>query len=256
MSVVEPVTNTFSTPSSAELNTSEGLKDSFLTMLMAQLQYQDPLDPMENSEFTAQLAQINTVEQLQQVNRNLGYQQLYMASINNSQALDFIGKEIVAKGSTVHWNGETPSNLHYSLEGNAAGVVVNIYDENGRFVSSLHQGEQKAGKNTTTWNGRDGEGEIVPEGTYTYEVLASDVEGNPVNATRMLSGVVDGITFKDGISYVSLGGQNIAIGDIIEIKSIRESDSEQDDESGTLDRFMDTIETLGKTAAKVAPLFL
>ena len=96
MSVVEPVTNTFSTPSSAELNTSEGLKDSFLTMLMAQLQYQDTLDPMENTEFTAQLAQINTVEQLQQVNRNLGYQQLYMASINNSQALDFIGKEIVA----------------------------------------------------------------------------------------------------------------------------------------------------------------
>jgi flagellar basal-body rod modification protein FlgD len=146
MSVVEPVTNTFSTPSSAQLNTSEGLKDSFLTMLMTQLQYQDPLDPMENTEFTAQLAQINTVEQLQQVNRNLGYQQLYMASINNSQALDFIGKEIVAKGSTVHWNGETPSNLHYSLEGNASSVVINIYDENGKFVSSLHQGEQKAGK--------------------------------------------------------------------------------------------------------------
>jgi flagellar basal-body rod modification protein FlgD len=223
-------------------------------MLIAQIQNQDPLDPIKNSEFVTQLAQINTVEQLQSVNKNLGYLQLYMASINNSQAIEFIGKEILASGDTVYWNGNTPSSINYSLNSNATSVVVNIYDTDGQLVTSIHQGEQDQGVQEVLWSGRYSDGDTAPEGTYRFEVLATDIEGNPVNSIKMLSGLVDGISFEEGICYVTVGGNKIPIGDIIEIRARQDTQEEQDEETGTMEKIIDTVETLGKTAAKVAPL--
>ena len=256
MSIVEPVVNRIETYEPTKTSSNNDLRDSFLTMLIAQIQNQNPLDPMENAEFTTQLAQINTVEQLQSVNKNLGYLQLYMASINNSQTIEFIGKEILASGDTVYWNGNTPSSAYYSLNSNAASVVVNIYDANGQLVTSIHQGEQDQGRQEALWSGRYSNGDIATEGTYRFEVLATNFEGNPVSSIKMLSGVVDGISFDEGVSYVSVGGNMIPIGDIIEIRAGQDTQVEQDEETGTMEEILETIETLGKTAAKVAPLFM
>ena len=127
MSMVSPVINRIETFEATQSESSNELQDQFLTMLMAQIQHQDPLNPMETTEFTSQLAQLTSVEQLQDVNKNLSYLQLYMASINNSQSLAFVGKDVTASGNSIYWNGNTPSRINYSLAAEAASVVVNVY---------------------------------------------------------------------------------------------------------------------------------
>lgn len=207
-----------STETTATVDPAQAIQDSFLTMLMAQLQNQDPLNPMENTEFTAQLAQINTVEQLQGVNKNIGYLQLYMASMNNSQAIGFIGKEVLASGDSVYFDGYNQQEINYRLQGNASQVAVTIYDASGRLLRTLHTGAQASGPQQITWDGRDSNGNLMAEGTYTFQIMATDVSGTTVGSTRMLTGVVDGVTFQDGITYVTVNGQKIPIGDIVEIR--------------------------------------
>lgn len=219
MSEIAALSNSGASTQTTEIvDPSQEIQDSFLTMLMAQLQNQDPLNPMENTEFTAQLAQINTVEQLQGVNQNLGYLQLYMASMNNSQAIGFIGKEVLASGDSVYFDGYNQQDINYRLQGNASQVAVTVYDTSGRLVRTLHAGAQASGPQQITWDGRDGNGNLMAEGTYSFKIMATDVSGGTVGSTRMLTGVVDGVTFQDGITYVTVNGQKIPIGDIVEIR--------------------------------------
>src|SRR5512143_1369392 len=83
-------------------------KDAFLKLLITQLQHQDPLNPADSTEFTSQLAQFSSLEQLSNVNDNLTTLKLYQASINNAQAVSFIGKDIVAKGKTLQVTSGQP----------------------------------------------------------------------------------------------------------------------------------------------------
>ena len=267
MVTVDPIVNN---PSQYEVTQTESneLQDAFLTMLIAQIQYQDPLNPMENTEFTTQLAQINSVEQLQGVNKNLGYLQLYMASINNSQAIGFIGKEVVATGDSIYWDGETPATLNYHLSNNATNVVINVYDTNNHLVDTIRCGSQERGMQQVTWNGTYLTGSEAPEGTYKFKVMATDSSGNTVTAATMLSGPVEGISFEDGVTYVLVNGQRIPIGDIVEIKTERQAaagdettgtvdeDEEADEGESSFDDMAETAIALGKLALKVAPFLL
>lgn len=221
MSIINPVYYNYQTSAATQTtqqDAAQEIQDSFLRMLIAQLQYQDPLNPMENTEFTAQLAQINTVQQLQGMNKNMGYLQLYLASINNSQSIGFIGKEILASGDTIYYDGNNKPDIQYTLEGAAASVAVNIFDQNNQLVYTVHCGSQRAGAQTVTWDGYDKNGNKMAAGPYRYHVLAVDLEGNPVSSTKMFTGTVDGVTFQDGITYVTVHGQKIPIGDIIKIQ--------------------------------------
>jgi flagellar basal-body rod modification protein FlgD len=256
--MIDPVVNTFATKSeqsSKATDKASEIANTFYKLLTTQIQYQDPLNPMENTEFTSQLAQLSSVEQLQGVNKNLTYLQLYMASINNSQALSFIGKEVNASGNTVYWDGTNSPTMNYSLSGDAARVVVNIYDQNNNLVRTYHQGEQKKGEQSFTWeNGLDNDGDKVGEGIYKFSVLATNADGNAVNSTTMLSGRVEGLTFEEGVTYVIVNGQKVAIGDIISIKGIQEQEQVVQQTGGSTP--VTTLKTLGKAALTVAPFVL
>lgn len=259
--MVDPVLSTLaaSTSSSTKSSTDSAseIADTFYKLLTTQIQYQDPLNPMENTEFTSQLAQLSSVEQLQGVNKNLGYLQLYMASINNSQALSFIGKEVNAAGNTINYDGANKADAQYILNSDAARVVVNIYDANNSLVRTIHGEEQKQGTNTVAWDGRDSNGKQVASGDYTFKVLATDVEGNAVSSTTMMTGTVDGITFEEGITYLTVGGQKIAIGDIITISEPEEPAAEttqQTTPDTTLGKIAGTIGKVGRAATMAVPL--
>nr|MBL0716726.1 hypothetical protein [Desulfobacterales bacterium] len=110
----------------AATRSNEMGKDAFLELLVTQMQYQDPLNPMDSTAFTAQLAQFSSLEQLNNVNENLEYSQLYQSSINNSQAVSFIGKDIRAIGDTISVNNGIPGSLSFKLTEQADDVLVNI----------------------------------------------------------------------------------------------------------------------------------
>ena len=270
--ITETITTGYGYTADGTLDTTSGdsIQDSFLMMLMAQLQYQDPLDPMENTEFTAQLAQINTVQQLEAANENLVYQQMYLASINNAQSVDFIGKQVMAMGNTLDWDGETSPQINYILDADATSVAINVYDANNKLVRTIVPGGQQAGEQSFAWDAKTTAGADVAQGSYTFEVLASDSNGNSVGTTTMLTGVVDGITFEEGITYVFVQGQKIPVGDILEINSVPVVATEEaavdaaDDASTTVadeqessDSVLSaTMSALGSAAVRIAPFLL
>ncbi|MGD8717120.1 MAG: flagellar hook capping FlgD N-terminal domain-containing protein [Desulfobacterales bacterium] len=208
------------TDSGKELSTiqSETLdKDDFLSLLITQLQNQDPLNPTDSVEFTAQLAQFSSLEQLTNVNENLTQLQNFQASINNSQAVALIGKEITAKGNSIHLSDGNPVDCNFNLVTDAAVVVVTIYDQTGEYIKSFEAQNLSAGDNTLAWDGTDKDGNQVLGGDYTFEILAADVNGKPIGSTPFFSGTVSKVTYENSIAHLVSGNQKIAMGDVLQV---------------------------------------
>jgi flagellar basal-body rod modification protein FlgD len=192
-------------------------KEDFLYLLVTQLKSQDPLEPMKSTEFTAQLAQFSSLEQLCIINENLGYLQLYQASLNNSQAVAFIGKTVKASGNSIYLTDGVPDDIHFELAEDAISSFINIYDYAGNLVRTIEVGALNAGEQTIEWDGTDNEGNKFPDGKYVFEVLATDVNGDMVRTTTYITGRVTGVTFKDGITYLLVGNQEVPVGNVIQI---------------------------------------
>ncbi len=192
-------------------------RDDFLNMLITQLQYQDPLNPMDSTEFTAQLAQFSSLEQLSNINENLGYLNLYQASLNNSQAIGFIGKTVKASGNSIGLASGHADDICFELSDDANDVLVRIYDEAGNIIRALDVGSLGAGENSINWDGLDGEGNSLPDGIYTFDIFAVDDSDKQIDTTTFTTGKVDGVTFKDSTPYLLIGGKKIPFGSVIDV---------------------------------------
>ena len=191
--------------------------DTFLKLLSVQLQYQDPLQPMESTQFVTQLAQFSQVEKAVNMDKTLGTLTQYMASINNYNAAGLIGKEVQVEGRSVPLREETPATLNYQLEGDAKEVMIQISDEAGNVVRNIRAGVQPAGIQNVTWNGLDEQGNNLPDGTYTYDVSALDVSGAPVQVQTYTHGQVTGVTFENSIAYLVVNGARVPASGVLRI---------------------------------------
>ena len=193
------------------LETSSMGKDDFLKMMIAQLQNQDPLNPLDGTDFTAQLAQFSSLEQLSNVNTQLETLGFYQSSLNNSQSISLIGKEITAMGNVIKVDGAS-ADLAYDLSEGAEKVSISIYDEGANLVDTIEPGSQQNGENSVTWDCNG-----VAAGNYTFEVSAIDANGDVVPAYTMITGKVTGVAFKEGFPLLSVNGQDILFGNIISV---------------------------------------
>jgi flagellar basal-body rod modification protein FlgD len=194
-------------------------KDEFLRLLVAQLEAQDPLNPMDGTDFTAQLAQFSSLEQLQNMNATLGTLNTSQSVLTNSQAVSYIGKTISAVGDTTQVQDGTSSDLHFSLENDSIGSYIAIHDAYGNFVRQIETGPMQAGAQQIAWDGRDRLGRQVPDGVYSFKVEAIDEAGNSVPVTQFTSGVVTGVNFKNGLAYLQCGNREIALGNVVQVNS-------------------------------------
>ena len=192
-------------------------KDDFLNLLVAQLQNQDPLSPLDSTAFTSQLAEFSSLEQLSNVNENLEYLQMYQSSINNAQAVSFIGKNIDALGNSIQLESGENEDIHFELEQDSSSLVINIYDEAGSLVKYIENGPLGEGKQSVEWDGTDNSGNTLPEGIYKFEVMAVNANGDKVQTATYISDRVTGVTFENGVTYLLAGGMKIPIGDVIEV---------------------------------------
>lgn len=202
-------------------------KEDFLKLLLAQLENQDPLDPTDSVEFTAQLAQFSSLEQLGNVNENLEKLELYQASINNSQAVSFIGKEIVARGNGVTVAGGQPVALQFDLPADAGTVTLSIYDANGEFVRTYDASNLSAGRHSINWDAKDMNANQLPDGTYRFELMAEDHEGQPMTVTTYANGTVTGVNFSENTTYLVTDERKIPVGEVIQVNQ-RENTQLQD----------------------------
>src|SRR5215468_11326488 len=123
---------TAASPGAAKGITKENPKETFMKLLVAQLEHQNPLSPMDNTQFTQQLAQFTSLEQLQAMNANLSALMSAQTTTNGLQASTLIGKEVRAQGNTTHVqkSGEaTP--LQYTLAADSAKVQIDVQDKTG-----------------------------------------------------------------------------------------------------------------------------
>lgn len=196
-------------------------KDDFLNLLVTQLQHQDPLNPAESTEFTSQLAQFSSLEQLNNINDNLKNMTLFQTSVTNSQAVSYIGKEITARGNSVQLQGALPAQCHFELEANAALAVISVYNAAGGFVKSFETGPLDSGRQSAAWDGTDRNGSPVSEGLYRFEVQAVDANNQSIGVTPLMSSVVTGVSFIDQTASLITGLETIAIDDVIAVSEVQ-----------------------------------
>ena len=218
ISAIDSTTTGVDTPSSAPAKVLD--KDDFLNLLVAQLQHQDPLNPAEGTEFTAQLAQFSSLEQLSNINNNLENMELFQTAMTNSQAVSYIGKEITAQGNAVQLESGRSAACHFELDAPAALAAVTVYDASGGFVRSFETGPLSSGRQSAVWDGTDNNGNLAAPGSYSFEVQAVDADNQSLNVTPLISSVVTGVSFKNQTASLITELQTIAIDDVIDVSEV------------------------------------
>jgi flagellar basal-body rod modification protein FlgD len=191
-------------------------RDDFLNLLITQMQYQDPLDPMDNNEMATQLAQFNMVESLAEISDTLNEMMTNQTSWNNLQASSLIGKTIQAEGSSLSIEDGKVSSGAYQLS-QAGNVTILISDSNGNVVRQIDSGSKDTSLQSVEWDGKNQQGSLLSDGIYYFQVLATDANGQSISVTSYLLGTVDGVTFDNGVAVYQVCGEEINFSDILSI---------------------------------------
>lgn len=217
--MVNSITNTASTSNVKENKGTLG-KDDFLKLMIQQLKNQDPLNPLDGTEYASQLAQFSSLEQLTNLNssitKSMDVNYLLTQSINNTMVATLIGKEVKIDGNNLNVIGQDKIDLGYDLPVQAKNVVVKVLDSNGNVVR-LMDGSVEAGKAKVSWDLCDNNGEKVKNGKYTFEVEAYNMSGEKMTLSTYKIGLIDGVRFTQNGSMLLVGGAEYSISDILEI---------------------------------------
>ncbi len=203
-------------------------QDEFLQLLVAQMQNQDPLNPQDGAEFVAQLAQFTNIELGIETNERLAGLQASEQSSSRAAMMDLVGKSIDAEFNRFRLTDDaTPMDLTLDLEGNADNVEVRIIDSNGDQVRSIDLGSKGEGESSFHWDGTDRDGNPLPPGDYTVEIVAThDTEGE-VQARAILSGTATSVEFtQDGGTMFGFGSMLLDPGSILSLTEPAEPEPE------------------------------
>jgi flagellar basal-body rod modification protein FlgD len=198
-----------STATAASTKTLAGNFDTFLKLLTAQLQNQDPLEPMDSSQFTQQLVQYSSVEQNIYTNKNLETLIALQQAGGLGNAVGYIGREVATIDSRARLSGGQAS-WAYTLPREAASVSLVVKDSSGQTIYS-GTGPTTAGENTVAWDGRTNSGAQVPDGVYRLEIKALDSTGAALTAPITLRGRVTGVETIDGTVALNVSGVMVAL---------------------------------------------
>jgi flagellar basal-body rod modification protein FlgD len=216
MTTVPPASST-QTPSSANSSNNaaqqlSGNFSTFLTLLTTQLQNQDPLSPMDSSQFTQQLVEFSQVEQQIDTNTNLNTLITQGQSQNGAFAASYLGRKVtLTNGEAPLQNGE--ADWSYALGAPAASTVLTVTDSNGKVVYS-GAGKTTSGVNDFTWNGQDNNGNQLPDGAYTLNVAAKGSDGSTVTTAVKSTGTVSEIDMTGTAPQVMIGPLSVPLSEI------------------------------------------
>jgi flagellar basal-body rod modification protein FlgD len=191
-------------------------QEDFMNLFTKQLQYQDPLAPMDNYQMATQMAQFGTVQALNDMTKSIQTMQAYQASASSLQTVGLIGKKVQSKGNSLSIDQGMGAEGSYQLT-KPGKVSIQIFDANGNMVRFIDGGVKDTSKQRFTWDGKNQQGAQLPAGNYTFSVSAIDNKNQPIQVTTSKVGTVTGISFENGITYLNMGTDRITISDIIAI---------------------------------------
>lgn len=212
--------------SSSNTDTNSSVsKDEFLKMLTYQLRSQDPLNPMDNQQFAAQLAQFSQLEQLSdirslmesQVQSNL----ILSQSMSNLALPGLLGKSAKAMSNKIHFDGEKETTMGYTLPYDASSAEILIKDSSGAVVNKfdLDDYDLDRGDHQVSWNGQDENGNYLAPGDYTFDVVAKNSSGVTFNADLFTSGKIETVRFNDTGTVLVINGSEIALENVLDIST-------------------------------------
>ena len=188
-------------------------KDAFLLLLVTQFKHQDPLNPMEDREFIAQLAQFTSLEQQMSTNEQMGKlleSQLEQQAIS---AVNYLGKEVSARGWGVSTDGKgNTTKIDFIVTENMSKGYVNIFDAGDNLVNTVALDAYAPGVHTFEWDGKISDESMAPKGVYTMQFAAFDANGQNLVVDASVSGTVTGITRYEGQQILTLSdGRMVAL---------------------------------------------
>ncbi len=212
-STIGSVLSALTSSSTTSTSTSSTIDESeFLELLVAQMQNQDPLNPMSDTDYTAVLAQFSSLSLLTSLSTKIDSIAEDIEATNISQAASLVGSKITAEGSVVEADGSS-CNIVYDLSDDIASGTINIYNASGTLTDSIDLGAQTSGQHTVSWDCSD-----VTNGNYTIEISAYDSSGTAVTTSTYTSGTATGVTVEDGTLCFIVNGQNIPYEDVVSIE--------------------------------------
>ncbi|WLS77467.1 flagellar hook assembly protein FlgD [Erwinia pyri] len=202
--VNESLNNSSIATSSTTDTSAADLQNNFLTLLVTQLQNQDPTNPMDNSQLTTQLAQINTLSGIEKLNTTLGSISGQINSGQSLQATTLIGHGVMVDGSQVLVGSGQTTPFGVSLEQASTATTATITDSTGKVVQTINLGGLSAGVHTFSWDGSTTDGTTAADGKYSVSLSASNATGQLV--TQPLNyALVNGVTNDTSGAVLDLG---------------------------------------------------
>lgn len=195
-------------------------KDDFLRILVSQLRNQDPMSPMEGTEFATQLAQFSTVEQLTQMSKKMDEQMASQVAAQDAMqytaattlGASLVGQNVLVDGSTLSVDDIHQAQVTVDVPGGVSDLTIKVKGKGGEQEFKFNA--VAAGRKTFTLDDLD-----LPPGDYSYQVDAHDIKGKTVATHSYSAARVDGMSFADGELQVRVGGSLIPMSKIIEVRA-------------------------------------
>ncbi len=189
---------------------------TFLSLLTTQLKNQDPLSPLDSNQFTQQLVQMTGVEQ-QLASNDLLKKLVANTGSGIQTAVSLIGKDVSAVSDDAQLNNGK-ADWTYKLKLDAADTKIEVLNAKGAVVHVEAAKDNKAGDHAYSWNGKDMNGNKLPDGVYTLRVTAKDSTGTTVASTTYVQGRVTGVEQLDGATYITVNGGKISWDKVTSVK--------------------------------------
>ncbi len=198
-------------------------KDGFLQLLIEQMKNQDPMNPMDSTEYTAQLAQFTTLEEMQNqtsvLEESLQADYILSQAINNTLAGSLVGTDVKAYSDTLVVSDGEGSDISFELNDIAEDVEITILDSDGNELRSIDLGKTLSGEHTIEWDGEDNKGNSLADGEYTVEVTATDSAGKETQATTYIIGTIDAVRYDANGAMLVVDGVKVYFGNVLELRN-------------------------------------
>jgi flagellar basal-body rod modification protein FlgD len=176
----------------------------FLTLMLAQLQNQDPTSPVDSNTFLTQLAQLSEVQGITQLNTSFSTLSSSLSANQAMQASSLLGHQAQVVSSTAQIAAGGAVTGVVNVPQNTSSVVLNIADSSGNVVRSIGLGAQSAGTAGFSWDGKEANGSQAPAGTYTLSVQYAGQTSSSTAATTAVDGTVESVSMGAGSTGMTL----------------------------------------------------